>query len=62
MTNIDDSILKEFDRQRFNVINISFVMNKLDTLEKKNTFLSFMIDNRNILLTFSDILKEIKKY
>lgn len=62
MTNIDDSILKEFDRQRFNVISISFVMNKLDTLEKKNTFLSFMIDNRNILLTFSDILDEIKKY
>ena len=62
MTNIDDSILKEFDRQRFNVISISFVMNKLDTLEKKNTFLSFMIDNRNILLTFSDVLKEIKKY
>lgn len=62
MTNLDDSILKEFDRQRFNNINISFIMDKLDTFDKKNRFLAFMIDNRNVLLSFSDLIKEVKKY
>lgn len=62
MTNLDDSILKEFDRQRFNNINISFIMDKLDTFDKKNKFLAFMIDNRNVLLSFSDVIKEVKKY
>lgn len=62
MTNLDESILREFDRQRFNVISISLIMDKLDTFEKKNKFLAFMIDNRNVLLSFSDVVKEVKKY
>ena len=62
MTNLDESILREFDRQRFNVIGISLIMDKLDTFEKKNKFLAFMIDNRNVLLSFSDVVKEVKKY
>ncbi|MBQ7140891.1 MAG: hypothetical protein IJO32_05250 [Bacilli bacterium] len=32
MTNLEESILKEFDRQRFNNINISFIMDKLDLI------------------------------
>lgn len=35
MTNLEQSILKEFDKQRFNNINISFIMDKLDTFDKK---------------------------
>lgn len=62
MTNLDDSILKEFDRQKFNNMNISFIMEKLDTFDKKNKFLAFMIDNRNVLLSFLDLIKEIKEY
>lgn len=38
MTNLDDSILKEFDRQKFNNMNISFIMEKLDTFDKKIIF------------------------
>ena len=62
MNSIDQSILKEFDKQRFNVIIISFIMDKLDSFDKKNKFLAFMIENRNVLLSFSEVLKEVGNY
>ena len=55
LSNLDCSILKELDRQNIKSDVISIVMNRLDTNDKKNDFLSFMIDNRNwICVNFLD--------
>ena len=51
LSNLDCSILKELDRQSIKSDVISVVMNRLDTNDKKNDFLSFMIDNRNVLIS-----------
>lgn len=51
LSNLECSILKELDRQNIKSDVISIVMNKLDNEDKKNKFLSYMIDNRNVLIT-----------
>lgn len=43
MMNLDNSILKEFDKQRFNVTSISWIMDKLDTNSKKKS-ISFILN------------------
>lgn len=60
LSNLECSILKELDRQNIKADVISIVMDKLDTDDKKNKFLSFMIDNRNVLLSLNDIFYELK--
>ena len=55
LSNLDCSILKELDRQNIKSDAISIVMNRLDNNDKKNDFLSFMIDNRNVLISLKDI-------
>lgn len=55
LSNLDCSILKELDRQNIKSDVISIVMNRLDNNDKKNDFLSFMIDNRNVLISLKDI-------
>ena len=50
LSNLENSILKELDKQNFKADIISLVMNKLDNDDKKNNFLSYMIDNRNVIL------------
>ncbi len=55
LSSLECSILKELDRQNIKSDVISIVMNKLDTDDKKNNFLSFMIDNRNVLISLKDI-------
>ena len=32
---------------------------RIDTSDKKNDFLSFMIDNRNVLISLKDIFSEL---
>ena len=59
LSNLDCSILKELDRQNIKSDVISVVMNRLDYNDKKNDFLSFMIDNRNILISLKDIFSEL---
>ena len=59
LSNLDCSILKELDRQNIKSDVISVVMNRLDTNDKKNDFLSFMIDNRNVLISLKDIFSEL---
>ena len=34
-------------------------MNRLDTNDKKNDLISFMIDNRNVLISLQDIFSEL---
>ncbi len=59
LSNLDYSILKELDRQNMKSEIISLVMDKLDTNDKKNDFLDFMIDNRNVLMSIKDIFREL---
>lgn len=59
LSNLDCSILKELDRQNIKSSVISIVMKKLDNNDKKNDFLSFMIDNRNVLISLKDIFSEL---
>ena len=59
LSNLECSILKELDRQNIKSDVISVVMNRLDTNDKKNDFLSFMIDNRNVLISLKDIFSEL---
>ena len=59
LSNLDCSILKELDRQNIKSSVISLVMKRLDNNDKKNDFLSFMIDNRNVLISLKDIFSEL---
>lgn len=60
LSNLECSILKELDRQNIKSDVISIVMNKLDNEDKKNKFLSYMIDNRNVLITQKELFNELK--
>jgi len=60
LSNLDYSILKELDRQNIKSDVISIVMNKLDTDDKKNKFLSCMIDNRNVLISLKELFTILK--
>lgn len=62
MDKLDDLILNELDKQNIRSEQIYFIMNKLDDEEKKNLFLAYMIENRHILLTFFEVLKEVGNY
>ena len=61
MTNLEKNILKELDRQGFSARTISVVMKKLNTSDKKNSFLSYLIGNRNVLLSDFDLINYIKE-
>ena len=60
LSNLENSILKELDKQNFKADIISIVMSKLDNEDKKNDFLSFIIDNRNVILSLSDLFNQLK--
>ena len=60
LSNLENSILKELDKQNFKADIISIVMSKLDNEDKKNDFLSFMIDYRNVILSLSDLFNQLK--
>ena len=60
LSNLENSILKELDKQNIKADIISIVMSKLDNEDKKNDFLSFMIDNRNVILSLSDLFNQLK--
>lgn len=59
MTNTEQLILKEFNKHKIKSDEIASIMSRLDTTEKQNQFLSFLIINRNTFLTISDMLKTI---
>ena len=56
MSNLDNNIMKELDRYNFSGKIIGIVMKKLNTIDLKNKFLNYMINNRNVLLSEKDIL------
>lgn len=59
LSHIDNAILKELDRQLIKSDVISIVMNKLDNEDKKNKFLSYMIDNRNVIIAQKELFNEL---
>lgn len=61
ISNLDNLILKELDYQNFKSDIISIVMDKLDNDEVKNKFLSYMIGNRNVIITLKDLFCELKE-
>lgn len=61
ITSIETSILKELDKQRIKANVISIIMNELENIEKKNEFLDFMIENRNVLLNEIDLFVYLRK-
>lgn len=61
VTNIQQQILKELDTHKFGAYIISTIMNKLNTKEKENEFLSYMISKRNIMLTKIDVIDAVKQ-
>jgi hypothetical protein len=60
LSNLENSILKELDKQNYKADVIAIVMSKLDNDDKKNNFLSFMIENRNVILSFQELISQIK--
>lgn len=58
---LEKRILREFNRQQIKANIIGMVMNSLDNNNKKNSFLDYMIDNRNILLTEYDIFNKLNE-
>ena len=61
MKELDERILRELDHQRFGVSNYSFVLERLDSLDKKFEFLNYLTRNRNIMLKSSDIIIKLKE-
>lgn len=62
MKNLEDLILRELDKQKMKSEQIALIMIKLDNDLKKKLFLSYLIENRNIILKNSTILKEVNSY
>lgn len=61
LTVLDKSILKELDSQNFKADVISMIMDILDTEYKKEEFLSFMMKNRNELLSLGKLLYQVDR-
>ncbi len=57
---LDESILKELDHFNFRGNEISMIMNKLYNNKLKNSFLSFLIENRGKVITIPIIFKKLK--
>ena len=58
---LDESILKELDHFNFIGNEISMVMSKLYNNKIKNSFLSFLIENRGKVMTIPIVFKEISR-
>ena len=60
MSTLDNNILKELDRHLLNASIIGIIMNKVNSVDKKNKFLNYLINNRNIILNKVDVISYIK--
>lgn len=58
---LDESILKELDHFNFRGNEISMVMKRLCDNKVKNSFLSFLIENRGRVMTIPIIFKELNR-
>ena len=58
---LDESILKELDHFNFRGNEISMVMKRLCDNKVKNSFLSFLIENRGRVMDIPIIFKELTR-
>ena len=61
MAQLDKLILEALDSQRISGNNYSFILNKLDSSEKKIEFLNYLNKNRNAILKSSEIILRVKE-
>lgn len=65
MSTLDYNILKELDKHNLSGYIISVLMSNLKTIDIKNKFLNYLINNRNIILDKTELIcflrKELKK-
>ena len=61
MVQIDKLILDALDSQRISASNYSFIMDRLDNLDKKMEFLNYLNKNRNVILSSSEIILRLKE-
>lgn len=57
---LDETIAKELDQHRIKSNDMADIINLLDSKEKKQEFLSYMISNRNELINVSVLLYKVK--
>lgn len=60
MSSLDNNILKELDRHLLNANIFGVIMNKVNSVDKKNKFLNYLINNRNVILNKVDVISYIK--
>ena len=60
LTNLEKDILKELDKQNYRGDIIAFIMSKVDSEKKKFDLLTFLNNNTNVILSFQDIVSELK--
>lgn len=65
MSTLDYNILKELDKHKLTGYIISVLMSNLKTIDIKNKFLNYLINNRNIILDKTELIwflrNELKK-
>ena len=61
MSTLDNNILKELDRHKMSGYIIGVLMSNLKTLDIKNKFLNYLINNRNIILDKTELVCFLRK-
>lgn len=56
MSTLDNNILKELDKHKLSGYIISVLMSNLKTIDIKNKFLNYLINNRNIILDKTELI------
>lgn len=61
LTNIEEKILKELDKQKFGGAFIASIMSHLDSFDKRNKFFSYLQVNNGRYLDKVEITDELKR-
>lgn len=61
MAQLDKLILNALDIQKIRGQAYSNIINKLDSYDKKMEFLNYLNRHRNVILSYDDILSELKE-
>ena len=60
MSTLDNNILKELDKHKLSGYIISVLMSNLKTIDIKNKFLNYLINNRNIILDKAELISYLR--
>ena len=60
MSTLDYNILKELDKHKLSGYIISVLMSNLKTIDIKNKFLNYLINNRNIILDKTELISYLR--